>query len=176
MNAQATASTEKNAIARSLRSSAPSTRRGPPPLRAASSRPISALDFRTLSPTTSIPSGITIRPLRNISTISIPGCRTRQDGRGKPFLVTEIGAGGLYGYRTPYASKWSEEYQQQTLEEQLTGVLSHPACSGVYIWQFSDIRISEEWWGTRPRTMNNKGVVDEYRRPKLCYEDGEAHL
>ena len=92
------------------------------------------------------------------------------DGRGKPFLVTEIGAGGLYGYRTPYASKWSEEYQQQTLEEQLTGVLSHPACSGVYIWQFSDIRISEEWWGTRPRTMNNKGVVDEYRRPKLCYE------
>lgn len=92
------------------------------------------------------------------------------DGRRKPFLVTEIGAGGLYGYRTPYASKWSEEYQQKALEEQLTDVLSHPACSGVYIWQFSDIRISEEWWGTRPRTMNNKGVVDEYRRPKLCYE------
>lgn len=94
----------------------------------------------------------------------------KTDGRGKPFLVTEIGAGGLYGYRTPYASKWSEEYQQKALEEQLTGVLSYPACSGVYIWQFSDIRISEEWWGTRPRTMNNKGVVDEYRRPKLCYE------
>ena len=92
------------------------------------------------------------------------------DGRGKPFLVTQIGAGGLYGYRTHYASKWSEEYQQKALEEQLTDVLSHPACSGVYIWQFSDIRISEEWWGTRPRTMNNKGVVDEYRRPKLCYE------
>ena len=92
------------------------------------------------------------------------------DGRGKPFLITEIGAGGLYGYRTPYASKWSEEYQQKALEEQLNGVLGHPACSGVYIWQFSDIRISEEWWGTRPRTMNNKGVVDEYRRPKLCYE------
>ena len=40
----------------------------------------------------------------------------------------------------------------------------------MYIWQFCDIRISEEWWGGRPRTMNNKGVVDEYRRPKLCYE------
>ena len=92
------------------------------------------------------------------------------EGRGKPFLVTEIGAGGIYGYRTPYASIWSEEYQQKALFEQLTGVLSHPDCSGVYIWQFSDIRISEEWWGGRPRTMNNKGVVDEYRRPKLCYE------
>ena len=52
------------------------------------------------------------------------------DGRGKPFLVTQIGAGGLYGYRTHYASKWSEEYQQKALEEQLTDVLSHPACSG----------------------------------------------
>lgn len=92
------------------------------------------------------------------------------EGKGKPFLVTEIGAGGIYGYRTPYASKWSEEYQQKALFEQLTGVLSHPDCSGVYIWQFSDIRISEEWWGGRPRTMNNKGVDDEYRRPKLCYE------
>ena len=96
--------------------------------------------------------------------------QTKTEGKGKPFLVTEIGAGGIYGYRTPYASKWSEEYQQKALSEQLTGVLSHPDCSGVYIWQFSDIRISEEWWGGRPRTMNNKGVVDEYRRPKPCYE------
>jgi len=23
---------------------------------------------------------------------------------------------------------------------------------------------------TRPRTMNNKGIVDEYRRPKLAYD------
>ena len=96
--------------------------------------------------------------------------QTKTEGKGKPFLVTEIGAGGIYGYRTPYATKWSEEYQQKALFDQLTGVLSHPDSSGVYIWQFSDIRISEEWWGGRPRTMNNKGVVDEYRRPKLCYE------
>ena len=59
--------------------------------------------------------------------------QTKTEGKGKPFLVTEIGAGGIYGYRTPYASKWSEEYQQKALSEQLTGVLSHPDCSGVYI-------------------------------------------
>ena len=92
------------------------------------------------------------------------------EGAGKPFLVTEIGAGGLYGYRSPYATKWSEEFQAKTLREQLEAVLSFEDCAGVYIWQFCDIRISEEWWGGRPRTMNNKGVVDEYRRPKLCYE------
>lgn len=92
------------------------------------------------------------------------------EGAGKPFLVTEIGAGGLYGCRSPYATKWSEEFQAKTLREQLEAVLSFEDCAGVYIWQFCDIRISEEWWGGRPRTVNNKGVVDEYRRPKLCYE------
>ncbi len=90
------------------------------------------------------------------------------EGRGKPFLVTEIGAGGIYGFRAPYQSKWSEEYQAKALREQLGAVLSFPQCSGVYIWQFCDIRVSDEWWGGRPRTMNNKGVFDEYRRPKLC--------
>ena len=92
------------------------------------------------------------------------------EGAGKPFLVTEIGAGGLYGCRSPYATKWSEEFQAKTLREQLEAVLSFEDCAGAYIWQFCDIRISEEWWGGRPRTMNNKGIVDEYRRPKLCYE------
>ena len=91
-------------------------------------------------------------------------------GAGKPFLITEIGAGGIYGYRSGYATKWSEECQARILQKQLEAVLSYPDCAGVYIWQFCDIRISEECWFGRPRTMNNKGIVDEYRRPKLCYE------
>lgn len=90
-------------------------------------------------------------------------------GSGKPFLITEIGAGGIYGYRNPYHSKWTEEYQAQTLAEQVQTVLDFKDCCGIYIWQFCDVRISEEWFSTRPRTMNNKGVVDEYRRRKLCY-------
>ena len=40
-------------------------------------------------------------------------------GEGKPFLITEVGAGAIYGYRTPAKVKWSEEYQVQALEEQL---------------------------------------------------------
>ncbi|MDF2586862.1 MAG: uidA 3 [Anaerocolumna sp.] len=91
------------------------------------------------------------------------------EGSGKPFLVTEIGAGGIYGYHNSYNSKWTEEYQAETLEKQITAVMSQPGCSGVYIWQFCDIRVSEEWFWVRPRTMNNKGVVDEYRRKKLAY-------
>lgn len=40
----------------------------------------------------------------------------------------------------------------------------------VYIWQFCDVRVSEEWFATRLKTMNNKGIVDEYRRRKLAYD------
>lgn len=29
-----------------------------------------------------------------------------------------------------------------------------------------DVRVSSEWFAGRPREMNNKGVVDEYRRPE----------
>jgi hypothetical protein len=28
---------------------------------------------------------------------------------------------------------------------------------------------ASEWFANRPRTMNNKGIVDEYRRRKLAY-------
>ena len=84
-------------------------------------------------------------------------------------MITEIGAGGLYGYRNNYDSKWTEEYQTKALEKQLTAVLDYRDCIGVYIWQFCDIRISDEWFGGRPRTMNNKGIVDEFRRKKLAY-------
>ncbi len=41
---------------------------------------------------------------------------------------------------------------------------------GVFIWQFCDCRVSDEWFQVLLRTMNNKGIVDEYRRPKLAYE------
>ncbi|QBE97736.1 Beta-glucuronidase [Blautia producta] len=92
------------------------------------------------------------------------------EGKEKPFLITEIGAGALYGYRHPSHVKWTEEYQAETLKEQITAVFEQDGCSGIYVWQFCDTRVSSSWFGTRPRTMNNKGIVDEYRRAKLSYE------
>lgn len=92
------------------------------------------------------------------------------EGAGKPFLITEVGAGAVYGYRTPEKVKWSEEYQAEAIAKQLNAILSHEGTSGVYIWQYCDCRVCDSWFSTRPRTMNNKGIVDEYRRPKLSYE------
>ena len=92
-------------------------------------------------------------------------------GAGKPVIVSEIGAGAIYGFHDPFGeAKWSEERQCRILEEQLRAVLSHPDVSGVFLWQFADVRVDEEWAMARPRTHNNKGVVDEHRRPKLAYQ------
>lgn len=88
----------------------------------------------------------------------------------KPFIISEIGAGAIYGYRTQAKVKWSEEYQAETLRKQINGVINSGCCNGIYIWQYCDVRVSDEWFANRPRTMNNKGIVDEYRRRKLSYD------
>ena len=40
---------------------------------------------------------------------------------------------------------------------------------GCYVWQYSDIRTCEEMGLNRARGFNNKGLVNEYRRPKMAY-------
>ncbi len=93
------------------------------------------------------------------------------EGCGKPFLITETGAGGIYGVHTPYDEKWTEEYQAKTVKAQIDTILANENTCGVYIWQFCDVRVSKEWFHVRPRCMNNKGIVDEYRRKKLAYKE-----
>ncbi len=44
------------------------------------------------------------------------------------------------------------------------------------LWQFCDCRVHEELFSCRPKTENNKGVVDIYRRPKLAYEVVRRHF
>lgn len=92
-------------------------------------------------------------------------------GGDKPLIISEIGAGAVFGYHDPIGeSKWSEERQCTILREQISAVLSHPDCSGIFIWQFADVRVDECWAMKRPRTHNNKGVVNEYRQPKMAYK------
>lgn len=90
--------------------------------------------------------------------------------KGKPVILSEFGGGAIYGCRNPNRAKWTEEYQADVLDESLRVYLNHPQVSGAIIWQYCDVRVCTEVAMGRPRTMNNKGVVDEYRRPKLAYE------
>lgn len=92
------------------------------------------------------------------------------EGKGKPIIVSEFGGGAIYGYREPSRPKWSEERQCDIMEDTLSVYLNRDEIIGTFIWQFCDCRVTEEEWALkRPRTKNNKGIVDEYRRPKLAY-------
>ncbi len=86
-----------------------------------------------------------------------------------PLLISEFGAGAVYGEHTFEGPKWTENYQEKYLDYTLNLFLSDPDISGVYIWQYCDIRTARELELGRPRSFNNKGIVNEYRKPKLAY-------
>ena len=93
-------------------------------------------------------------------------------GDNKPIIVSELGAAAIYGYRDRSRCKWSEERQADLIRDNLEGYMNDERITGVFIWQFADCRVTEEgeWFATRARCHNNKGVVDEYRRPKMSYD------
>ena len=92
-------------------------------------------------------------------------------GDHKPIIISEFGAGGVYGFRDRTHCRWSEERQAEILEETLNIFLYNEKLTGIFIWLFADCRVTEEeWCMTRPKTQNNKGLVDIYRRPKLAFD------
>lgn len=89
----------------------------------------------------------------------------------KPLILSEIGAGGIYGWRDRMRSFWSEEYQSEYLAEVCRYLETHPRFCGVALWQYCDGRTYQSGYALgRPRAFNNKGLLDEYRRPKTAFE------
>lgn len=89
----------------------------------------------------------------------------------KPIIISECGAAAIYGYRTFSHVKWSEDRQCDVIKELIEGLSASDEISGVAIWQFADCRIDGDFrdWNSRPKTQNNKGIVDIYRNPKQSY-------
>lgn len=96
----------------------------------------------------------------------------KSGGEDKPIIVSELGAAAIYGYRDRSRCKWSEERQADLIRDNLEVYMNDDRITGVFIWQFADCRVTEEgeWFATRARCHNNKGIVDEYRRPKIAYD------
>ena len=91
-----------------------------------------------------------------------------QKSSDKPFIMSEFGYAALAGVSSFDYTRYSEDYQADALEFSLNQILNNERLSGGYIWQMCDIR-SEQGDIARPRGFNNKGVLDEYRRPKRAY-------
>lgn len=87
----------------------------------------------------------------------------------KPIIISEFGAAAIYGHHTFDDLKWSEEYQAELLRRALLTFKADPLVAGFYIWQFCDIRTAPQNGLNRARHYNNKGLLNEYRRPKQAY-------
>jgi beta-glucuronidase len=68
---------------------------------------------------------------------------------------------------------FSEDYQADVLEGALRIFRGDPNIAGTFIWQFADVRGALRSSGVnfrdRARSFKNKGIVNEYRKPKLAY-------
>lgn len=114
-----------------------------------------------------------VRPLMEIDNcIDVVQKHLSVTGQGKkPLILSEIGAGAIYGWRDPIQGIWSENYQADYLETVCNRVVNDKGIAGVSLWQFSDCRTYQTARAIgRPRSFNNKGILDEYRRPKMGYE------
>ncbi|GAA1681425.1 glycoside hydrolase family 2 protein [Glycomyces endophyticus] len=90
----------------------------------------------------------------------------------KPLIVSEIGAGAVPGWNDANGSLWTEDYQTALLTTVVDHVIGHDRISGLGIWVLGDFRTTEhrEMLLKRPRGVNDKGLVDEYRRPKQSFK------
>jgi len=96
----------------------------------------------------------------------------------RPLIISEIGAGAIPGCRDWNEQRWTEQYQAKLLDVVIRSLfIERDRACGLSIWQFCDLRTSEMVQRVlgRPRGFNNKGIVDEYRRPKLAYEIVKRH-
>lgn len=88
----------------------------------------------------------------------------------KPVIFSEFGAAALYGCHDDEDIMWSEEYQAKLISHCLKLFHNHPSVVGSYIWQFCDIRTCKDAGINRARGFNNKGILNEHRKPKLAYK------
>lgn len=90
----------------------------------------------------------------------------------KPLVISEIGAGAVPGWNDANRSLWTEDYQAELLTTVVDHILeAQDRISGLAIWVLGDFKTTEHraMLLTRPRGVNDKGLVDEYRRPKQSY-------
>ncbi len=96
---------------------------------------------------------------------------SRPEFSGKPLLVSEIGACGMYGVHDRNLAQWSEEFQADFMRESVRAILDNKNWCGFALWQFCDSRSYQRGQVRgKPRGFNLAGLVDEYRRPKMAYD------
>ncbi len=100
----------------------------------------------------------------------IEGARKIAEEKGvgdKPIVMSEFGCAALYGYSNFSGDKWTMQYQCDMIKTIIDLSVATDGFCGTLVWQYADIKSAKEI--NRARHFNNKGLVDEFRRPKMSY-------
>lgn len=87
----------------------------------------------------------------------------------QPVVLSEFGAGAVYGDRTLEKRRWSEGYQTDLVTEVVEAVESVAEMAGFWTFDYCDYRVGPRRSMGRPKNANNKGMLDAYRRPKDAF-------
>ena len=87
------------------------------------------------------------------------------NGFGKPIIVTEFGADTIEGLHACPSETFSEEFQQEYLEENCKAFDDCDCCIGEHVWNFADFKTKQ---GLTRIRGNRKGVFTKDRQPKLA--------
>jgi hypothetical protein len=115
---------------------------------------------------------------------------------GKPFIISEAGAGGIYEWKqNDTATMWTLEYQSKVISENVDVAVSNSNISGIVLWHITDFKVDDKWENNthcdylpgikpltcgyikvdtskafgRPGGANHKGSLDFFRRPKPIF-------
>ncbi len=113
-------------------------------------------------------------------------------GLGKPFLISETGAGGIYEWsQNATAAQWTLAYQSQIIQADVEVGLFNTNVSGTALWHLFDFKAGDQnhtaceyipdvyppicsyinmSQSNRPGGLNHKGSLDFWRRKKPIFD------
>ncbi|MHA1619252.1 MAG: glycoside hydrolase family 2 protein [Promethearchaeota archaeon] len=95
---------------------------------------------------------------------------TYPDTPMKPLVITEFGAEAIAGFKSFSNAHWSENYQYDLLRSYISEIMKKPFIAGACIGHFQDFQLSPfGGFLKKPQEMDNKGIVDVHRQPKISF-------
>jgi len=88
---------------------------------------------------------------------------------GKPLVLSEFGAGALYGYHADAETRWSEEYQRNVYEKQIEMLRTIGFLRGTSPWILMDFRSPRRPLPRIQDFWNRKGLVSNRGMKKQAF-------
>ncbi|MBN1997897.1 hypothetical protein JW935_10120 [candidate division KSB1 bacterium] len=87
----------------------------------------------------------------------------------KPVIISEFGAGALYGLHGDGLTRWSEEYQERVYKHTLDMIDSVPFIQGVTPWILKDFRSPRRHLPRIQDFWNRKGLISDRGDKKKAF-------